>query len=62
MAWMGHHLRLEKAGVQTKRPKPSSGQSHGCCLKPPIYSRGHHTAVAEGGAGEGRPRPSASSR
>lgn len=49
MAWMGHHLRLEKAEVQTKRPKPSGGQFHGCCLKPHIYSKGHHTAKAEGG-------------
>lgn len=34
LGW-GNHLRLKKAGVQPKRPKPSGGQSHGCYLKPP---------------------------
>ena len=57
---MGHYLRLKKAGVQSKRPKPSSSQSHGCYLKSSHLF--YHTAVVKGGAGKGRPRPSASSR
>ena len=52
MAWMGHHLRLKKAGVQPKRPKPT-----GCYLKPSHLF--YHTAVVKGGAGKGRPRPRA---